>query len=76
MMYIKGHDWVKYKIGETRLLVSMVFLGLFLNMWVALILVEHDHQSVLSKMCNHYSERTIETLEQYQVFLSIFQISF
>ena len=38
---MKAQGWVKYRIGETRLLVLMMICGLFLNLSVALILVSN-----------------------------------
>ena len=41
ILYMKAQGWVKYRIGETRLLILMFICGLFLNLSVALILVSN-----------------------------------
>jgi hypothetical protein len=39
ILYIKAQGWVKYKIGESRLLILILIFGLFLNLSGAIILV-------------------------------------
>ena len=67
ILYIKNQNWIKYRIGERWLLVLILVVGGILNVSVALIMVQHDHQSLLSKICNHYSEKNLQILEQYLV---------
>jgi hypothetical protein len=54
-------------MGEKRLLVLVLAFGAVLNLSVALVLVQYDRQSLLSKVCNHYSEKNLEILQQYMV---------
>ena len=67
ILYIKKQNWVKYHIGEQRLLVLVLIIGGITNLVTAFVLVQHDHQSLLSKICHHYSETNLELINQYQV---------
>ena len=67
ILYMKKEQWVKYQIGERRLLILVLMVGGILNVAIAFALVQHDHQSLLSKICSHYSERNLEVMREYQV---------
>jgi len=66
-LYIKAQNWVKYKIGEKRLLKLVIYLGSFVQLSLSLTIVYFDDDSLVVKVCHHYSPNDLEILQQYRV---------
>lgn len=67
VLNIKLQNWLKYKIGEKKMLKLSITLGLTLTACWTTILVRNDHQSLMSKMCSHSSSQNIQTLQEIKV---------
>ncbi len=67
VLYIKGPNWIKNKIGEKRLLNSILFIGLCLVFTFASLLVFSDEESLTLKLCNHHAGTYLEILSSYKV---------
>ena len=66
-LYIKAQNWVKYKIGEKRLLKLFIFLGSFVQLSLSLTIFYFDDDSLVVKVCHHYSPNDLEIMQQYRV---------
>ena len=67
IFYIKAQNWVKFKIGEQRLLTYFVILGIFLQITLSSFIFYFDDASFLTKMCNHHSSEDLEIIHSYMV---------
>ena len=77
IFYIKAQNWVKNKVGEKRLLLIFLIVGLLLQGAVSYLVFLVDDESVMAKMCNHQTEEEIEILRDYNVtnlFLFVVQL--
>ena len=66
-LYIKAQNWVKYTIGESKLLRILIFAGILINVVFALLVVEYDVNSMLSKLCSHHSKDDLHLILDYKV---------
>ena len=67
ILYIKAQNWVKYRVGERRLLRYFIVLGLLLQTVLSIVIYYFDDESLVSKACNHFSAEDVEILQQYHV---------
>ena len=77
IFYIKAQNWVKNKVGEKRLLLIFLIVGLLFHGAVSYFVFLVDDESVMAKMCNHQTEEEIEILRDYNVtnlFLFVVQL--
>ena len=77
ILYIKAQNWVKNKVGEKRLLLIFLIVGLLFHGAVSYFVFLVDDESVMAKMCNHQTEEEIEILRDYNVtnlFLFVVQL--
>jgi hypothetical protein len=65
--YIKAQKWLKFQIGEWRLLAILLLVGVTLNVAFALLLSASDSLSTSKKICRHYSSQELEIFLLYQV---------
>ena len=77
IFYIKAQNWVKNKVGEKRLLLIFLIVGLLFHGAVSYLVFLVDDESVMAKMCNHQTDEEIEILRDYNVtnlFLFVVQL--
>ena len=67
ILYIKAQKWVKYGIGERRLLVVCITVGLSLQLCLSLGIFYFDDESLVAKVCSHYSAEDLQILHLYKV---------
>ena len=67
VLYIKGPNWIKCKIGEKSFLYTILILGLCLILSLASLLVFADEESLTLKLCNHQARTYLEILNSYKV---------
>ena len=67
ILYIRAQQWVKYKIGERRLLTGFIYIGFVLQLMLSLTIFYFDDESLVGKACNHYSADDLEIMLQYKV---------
>ena len=67
ILYIKAQNWVKYVIGERRLLVVCITVGLSLQLCLSLGIFYFDDESLVAKVCSHYSAEDLQILHLYKV---------
>ena len=67
VLYIKAQTWVKYRVGEKRLLVYFILAGMMGQFCLAGVMFYHDDESVTGKACNHFSAQDLQIFLEYQV---------
>ena len=72
VLYIKRDVWVKYHIGETRLLLIILFVGFVVNSLVPAFLfydinIDHTYTRFAHNLCIGLSDVQVDTLIEYQV---------
>ena len=67
IIYIKFETFVKFGIGERRLLLMFVFIGITLQAVSSYSLFISDEENLTVKLCNHYSTEDIQILKMYKV---------
>ena len=67
ILYIKAQDWVKFTIGERRLLVIILIFGLLLHGSIAGTMFYHDDENITGRACSHYSVKDLEITLDYKV---------
>ena len=67
ILYIKAQSWIKYKLGEKRVLAVFLSFGLCLQLCLSIIYSHFDDANMLWKMCSYHSQEDIETLQYYKV---------
>ncbi len=71
ILYIKAQQWVKYKVGEELLLKIMIFLGVFLQLALSVVIFYFDDESLVGKLCNHFSSDDLEIFQKYRVSINV-----
>jgi hypothetical protein len=71
IFYIKAQNWVKFKIGEQRLLTYLVSIGIFLQLTLSTFIFYFDDASFLNKMCSHRSSEDLEIIHTYMVNITL-----
>ena len=66
-LYIKAQKWVKFGIGEKRLLAYFIMIGLLVQILLSAIIFYFDDESLVSKACNHFSAEDLDVLQQFKV---------
>ena len=69
VLCLKVQSWVKFDVGEERLLVSFFIFGLAITTSWTIALVKNDHKSLMTKLCSHHSPKNIQTFQDVKVFL-------
>lgn len=67
IIFIKGQNWLKFRVGEKRLLRTLLVVGTIFHLGGGLLLAALDDNSVVGKMCLHYSTQEVEILHSHQV---------
>ena len=67
IIFIKAQNWLKFRVGEKRLLRLLLGLGTFFHVGGGLLFAALDDNSVVGKMCLHYSTQEMEILHNHQV---------
>ena len=67
ILYIKAYNWVKYKIGEKRLLWIFLTTGILIHLIIGFCLFLFDDESLIGKVCNQYSGKELEIQLMFQV---------
>jgi hypothetical protein len=72
VLYVKAQSFLTTKIGISRILKLVIFLGLVEGFSFSLIIVTLDDEVPVMQMCNHQSSLDVETMRAYKVFTSPF----
>ena len=67
IIYIKFETFVKFGIGEKRMLLLFVFIGFTLQAGSSYSLFISDEENLTVKICNHYSTEDIQIMKMYKV---------
>ena len=67
ILYIKANNWVKYKVGERRLLWNFLIAGIIIHLVFGFCLFYFDDESLQGKTCNQYSGKELEIVLLYKV---------
>ena len=72
ILYIKAQTWIKYRIGERRLLVVCIIVGLALHFCLSLGIFYFDDESLMGKFCTYYSAEDLHILQMYNVSKALY----
>jgi hypothetical protein len=67
VLYLKAQTWVKFQIGENRLLLLFIILGLSVTLSFGFLLVVIDEESITLKFCNHHDYTYLDILNYHKV---------
>ena len=67
ILYIKAQNWVKYGVGERRLLCICITAGVSLQLFLSIGIFYFDDESLVGKVCSHYSAEDLQVLQLYKV---------
>ena len=67
VLYIKVTSWVRFRIGETWLLLLLLSSGLVLTATFAVLGTYSDEDSQTVMICNHHGRTYAQVLRDYQV---------
>ena len=76
IFYIRAQQWVKYKIGEQKLLALFITMGFFMQLLLSVTIFYFDDESLVSKACNHFSADDLEVMLQYKVIYALLTVKF
>ena len=67
ILYIKAQNWVAYKVGTKLLLKLLIFYGFFLQLALSMAIFYFDDESLVGKICNHFTSDDLEIFQEYRV---------
>jgi len=67
ILYIKAQKFVKYFVGEKRLLIIVIMCGIFLHMFLSCLMAYVDDASLAYRICIYTTAYELETTRLYKV---------
>ncbi len=67
LLYLDGVKYLKWRAQDRRTLFFFVSLGLLLNIAATIVVLVHDEESYLSKLCKHQSTENLKIIQDHKV---------
>ena len=67
ILYIKAQNFIKYKVGEQRMVILILTFGMSLQFALSFIPLYFDNASLLWKLCTHHSQEYLDNIQDFQV---------
>ena len=74
ILFIKFDTWVKFGIGEKRLLRICVFLGVVAQVSCSFLLFYFDEENLTVKICSFYSSEDLRIIRDYKVSIFMYDL--